>query len=212
MSGKEVYTNSILTFAFTNDGQIIVRKDKEGKLDTLPWLFTGYREKNCKTDYENSIWVMNHMDDYKERIAEFFAYHSKYTKQNILSGWEIGNRNALLDVGELHKKIANHQIEEMKTIDTPSYIRVNRELYDGGTNQIGQQIINKIEIRYLVLPSNEEIDTFKELEAKELDELIEEISLLSDKMILGITGSAGETMKSFIDQLKSLSKNNSSKK
>ena len=33
---EEQYTNSILTFAFTNDGKMIVRKDKDGKIDTLP--------------------------------------------------------------------------------------------------------------------------------------------------------------------------------
>ena len=45
MNENEIYTNSILTFAFTSDGQIIVRKDKDGKIDTLPWIFMGYRWK-----------------------------------------------------------------------------------------------------------------------------------------------------------------------
>lgn len=35
MDEQNIYTNSILTFAFTSDGQIIVRKDREGKLDTF---------------------------------------------------------------------------------------------------------------------------------------------------------------------------------
>lgn len=206
MKEKEIYTNSILTFAFTNDGRMVVRKDKDGKIDTLPWIFMGYREKDSKTDYEDSIWVMNNMDDYKERIAIFFAYHLRNSRQAILDGWFIGNSNSLLDVGELHEKIANHQIEEMKTIHTPSYIRVNRGLYDGGTNSNGQQIINRIETRYIVLPSDEDIERFPELETKDLEELKDDISLLSDKMVLGITGEDGKIMESFINQLNSLNK------
>lgn len=212
MNKKEIYTNSILTFAFTTDGQIIVRKDKEGKIDTLPWIFLGYREKDSKTDYEDSIWVMNNMDEYKERIAIFFAYHLRNSRKAILEGFFIGNSNILLDVGELHEKIANHQIEEMKTIHTPSYIRVNRGLYDGGTNSNGQQIINRIETRYIVLPSDEDIERFPELETKNFEELKEDFSLLSDKMVLGITGEDGKIMESFINQLNSLNKSVSPKK
>ena len=212
MNEKEIYTNSILTFAFTNDGRMIVRKDKNGKMDTLPWIFMGHREKDSKTDYEDSIWVMNNMDEYKERVAIFFAYHLKNSRNAILDEFFIGNGNHLCDVGELHEKIANHQIEEMKTIHTPSYIRVNRGLYDGGTNQNGQQIINRIETRYVVLPSDENIENFPELETKEFGELREEYGSLSDKILLGITGEGGKIMESFINQLNSLNKSVSPKK
>lgn len=212
MNENEIYTSSILTFAFTNDGQIIVRKDKDGKIDTLPWIFMGYHEKDSKTDYEDSIWVMNNMDEYKERIATFFAYHLRNSRNAILDGWFIGNGNALLDVGELHEKIANHQIEEMKSIHTPSFIRVNRGLYDGGLNQNGQQVVNRIETRYIVLPSDEDIERFPELEVRELDELKEDFSLLSNKMILGITGEDGKIMESFVSQMDSLNKSSSPKK
>jgi len=64
------YTNSIITYAFTNDGKMIVRKDTEEKIDTLPWIFLGCRDENDAMDYENSIWVMNHMDEYKEKTFE----------------------------------------------------------------------------------------------------------------------------------------------
>lgn len=87
MNNEEIMTNSILTFAFTNDGRMIVKKDKEGKIDTLPWIFLGYREKNSETDYEDSIWVMNNMDNYKERIATFFAYHLRNSRNAI--GWLV---------------------------------------------------------------------------------------------------------------------------
>lgn len=212
MNENEIYTNSILNFAFTSDGQIIVRKDKDGKMDTLPWIFMGYREKDSKTDYEDSIWVMNNMDEYKERIATFFAYHLRNSRKAILDGWFIGNGNALLDVGELHEKIANHQIEEMKSIHIPSFIRVNRGLYDGGLNQNGQQVINRIETRYIVLPSGEDIERFPELEIKELDVLKEDFSLLSNKMIMGITGEDGKIMESFVSQMDSLNRSSSHKK
>jgi len=212
MNENEIYTNSILTFAFTSDGQIIVRKDKDGKIDTLPWIFMGYREKNSKTDYEDSIWIMNNMDEYKERIATFFAYHLRNSKKAILDGWFIGNGNALLDVGELYEKIANHQIEEMKSIHTPSFIRVNRGLYDGGLNQNGKQVINRIETRYIVLPIDKDIERFPELEIKELNALREDFSLLSNKMIMGITGEDGKIMESFINQIDSLNKDSSHKK
>lgn len=86
MNDREIYTNSIVTFAFTNDGKILVRKDKEGKIDTLPWIFMGYREKDSKTDYEDGIWVMNNMDEYKERIATFFTYYLRNSRKTILDG------------------------------------------------------------------------------------------------------------------------------
>lgn len=207
MNEKEIYTNSILTFAFTNDGKMIVRRDKDGKIDTLPWLFMGYRERGSKVDYENGVWVMNNADEYKEKIATFFAYHLRNGRNALLDGWFVGNSNALLDVGELHEKVMSHQIDEMKTIHTTSYIRVNRGLYDGGINQNGQQVINRIETRYIVLPSNENIDRFPELEARKLDELREDFSLLSDKMIFGITGEEGIVMESFVSQLAFLNKN-----
>lgn len=212
MNEKDIYTNSILTFAFTNDGRMVVRKDSEGKLDTLPWIFTGYREKDSKTDYEDSIWVMNNMDEYKERIAIFFAYHLRNCRNAILDDQFIGNSNRLLDVGELHEKIASQQIEEMKTINTPSYIRVNSGLYDGGVNQNGQQIINRIETRYIVLPSDENMERFPKLEAKNFDELRDQFSLLSNKIVLGITGEDGKIMEAFINQLHSLNKEASPKK
>lgn len=94
----------------------------------------------------------------------------------------------------------------MKSIQTPSFIRVNRELYDGGLNQNGQQVINRIETRYIVLPSDENIEKFPELEIKTLDALREDFSLLSNKMIMGITGEDGEIMESFINQLNFLNK------
>ena len=212
MDEQNIYTNSILTFAFTSDGQIIVKKDREGKLDTLPWLFMGCREKDIKVDYEDSIWVMNNPSEYKENAMLFFAYHLRNCRKVILDGWFVGNENALLDVGKLHGKIANHQIKEMTVLDGPSFIRVNSSLYDGGTTLYGQRIINGIETRYIVLPSDEDIGKFPELEIKELDELREDFSLLSDKMILGITGEDGKIMESFVSQIKSFSKNSFIKK
>ncbi len=178
----------------------------------LPWLFIGRCEKDSKTDYEDSVWVMNNIDDYKETIATFFAYHLRNCREAVLDGWFVGNSNILLDVGELHEKIANHQIEEMKILHTPSFIRVNRELYNGGKSLTGQQLINKIETRYIVLPNGEDIERFPELEARDLDELRENFDLLSSKMVLGITGDDGKIMESFVSQMNSLNKSSSQKK
>lgn len=72
--------------------------------------------------------------------------------------------------------------------------------------QKGGQIINRIETRYVVLPSNEDIERFPELEVKNLEELREDFSLLSDKIVLGITGEDGKIMETFISQLNSLNK------
>ncbi len=155
---------------------------------------------------------MNNMDEYKEGIATFFAYYLRKSRKAILDGCFIGNGNALLDVGELYEKIANHQIEEKKSIHTPSFIRVNRGLYDGGLNQNGQQVINRIETRYIVLPSGEDIERFPELEIKELDVLKEDFSLLSNKMIMGITGEDGKIMELFVSQIDSLNKGSSHKR
>lgn len=209
---KEIYTKSILTFVFTNDGRMLVRKNKEEKLDTVPQIFFGYRKKENTTDFEDSIWVINHPDEYKERIAIFIAYHLRNSKKAILDGYFIANANRLLDVGKLHGKIANHQIEEMKSIHTPSFIRVNDEYYDGGLNQNNQQVINEIETRYIVLPADEDLEAFEDLEIIEVDELRRSFGLISSRIALGITGSDGEIMDTFISKLKSLEKSSSIKK
>jgi len=99
----------------------------------------------------------------------------------------------------------------MRTLNVPSYIRVNRVLYDGG-KQNGQSVINRIETRYVVLPSTERIENYPNLEAKDLDELREDFSLLSDKIILGITGEEGKIMESFLGQLTDFHKESSAKK
>lgn len=212
MEEKEIYTNSILTFVFTNDGQIIVRKDKNGKLDTLPQLFYGYRKKDSTTDYEDSIWVINHPDEYKERIESFFIYHLRNAREAFLNNFFKAKGNRLLDIGTLNKKIANSQIEEMKDSYVPSYIRVNNELYDGGQNEHNQQIIHSIETRYIVLPNEDDIELFPELEAIEVAELRKQYALLSSRVTLGVTGEDGEIMDDFINQLKYLNKSVSSKK
>lgn len=100
----------------------------------------------------------------------------------------------------------------MKILHTPSFIRVNRELYNGGKSLTGQQLINKIETRYIVLPNGEDIERFPELEARDLDELRENFDLLSSKMVLGITGDDGKIMESFVSQMNSLNKSSSQKK
>jgi len=206
MNDNKIYTNSILTFAFTNEGKIIIRKDKDQKIDSLPLIFLGYRKKDCKTDYEDSIWIMNNMDEYKERIATFFAYHLRNCRNAILNGYFVGNGNTLLDVGEFHKKIANQRIAEMKKLHTPSFIRVKTRSYDGGIILNNRQVVNKIEIRYIILPKDEDMERFPDLEAKELEELKNDFPQLSNKMILGITGENGQIIESFINRIKTLNK------
>ena len=206
---NEIFTKSLLTFVFTNDGKMLVRKNKEEKLDTIPQFFYGYRKKMDATDFKDSIWVINHADEYKERISTFFTYHLRNRKKPILDGFFIANANHLLDVGELHGKIVNYQIEEMKKLSQPSFIRVNDEYYDGGINQFNQQIINQIETRYIVLPSDENLEEFKDLEIIEVDELRRNFGLISSRIALGITGSDGEIMDNFINKLKSLENSSS---
>lgn len=206
MDEKNIYTNSILTFAFTNDGQIIVKKDENGKIDTLPWLFMGRCEKGSKPNYEDSIWVINGTEEYKEKIATFFVYYLRDAREAFLNGFFVANANRLMDVGELYEKILAYQIEEMKNIHTPSFIRAHRGLYDGGINQRDQQIINKIETRYVVLPSDEQMERFPELEVMEFDKVRQNLGLLSDKMLLGLTGEDGRIMETFVNQLSSLNR------
>lgn len=62
------------------------------------------------------------------------------------------------------------------------------------------------------MPANEDIERFLDLEAKELSQLGDDFGLLSEKMVLGITGKDGEIMQSFIERLKSFSKSDSIKK
>ncbi len=214
MEKEPIYTNSILTFAFTNNGEIITVKDKEKKLDTLPQLFMGYREEGCKTDYQDSIWVMNHREDYAERIAEFFIHHSKKDRESLIKEYIVASRDYFWDVGELTNSLAIHQIEEMKNIETASYIRVHSGYYDGGVNQNGQPMIHEIETRYVVLPSRINIDSdlYPDLEVKTLEEIIRKIdpNELSSKMILGLTGEDGRIMTSFVDILKTCENKKSS--
>lgn len=154
---QEVYQKAILTFAFTNDGRIITRRDKEGNLDTLPLLFMGYCEGNSKMDYDESVWVMNHLDDYKNKIANFFLYHLKNARSCFLNNFFTGKGDYLLDVGTLYEKISRYQVEEMKNLPTPSYIRISNELYKGSDHMLRQ-----IETRYIVLSQDEDIENFPE--------------------------------------------------
>lgn len=214
MQKDPIYTNSICTFAFTNDGKIITVKDKEGKLDTLPQLFMGYREEGCKTDYKDNIWVMTHRDDYAQRIAEFFSYHNKKDRYALINEFRIASRSYFLDVGSLTDSLANHQIEEMKNMETASYIRVHRGYYDSGVNQNNQPIINEIETRYVVLSSSIKIepDLYPDLEAKTFEELTEKMdsNILSTKMLFGLIGEEGRIMSTFVNTLKACEKKKSS--
>ena len=99
----------------------------------------------------------------KKESQSFFAYHLRNASSSISNGFFVGNENGLLDCGELHKSIEKYQIFEMRTLPIPSYIRVNRELYDSGIN-MGHKIINRIETRYVVLPQNENIENYPRLE------------------------------------------------
>lgn len=65
----------------------------------------GYCERNSKIDYNASIWVMNDMDDYKEKIATFFAYHSKSTRSSILNEFLIGDGDLLIALVNFTKKL-----------------------------------------------------------------------------------------------------------
>lgn len=209
MEKQPIYTNSILTFVFTADGKLVVKNNKEGKIDTLPLLFMGYKEQDAKNDYEDSIQIINSRDDYSTAISNFFLYYGKETKNAFLDEWIISNPGYLLDCGQLTDSIRDNQIEEMANIDIPTYIRVNREYYDYGTYE-GQQVVNEIETRYLVLPSNIDISDYHHLETKELEEITANIdmNILSDKIIIGTTGTNKNKMKSFVGTLKTLNKNN----
>lgn len=209
---KEIYTKSILTFVFTNDGKMLVRKNKEEKLDTVPQIFFGYRKKENTTDFEDYIWVINHPDEYHERIASFISYQSKTKKRSVLNKFIEGNPYHIQDCGNFYKKFADFQIEEMKRTTKASFIRVNDEYYDGGVNQNNQQVINQIETRYIVLPADEDLEEFEDLELIEVDELRRSFGLISSRIALGITGSDGEIMDTFIRKLKSLEKSSSIKK
>lgn len=205
-TNEGTYVDTILTFAFNINGRVVVKRNKAGKLDTLPWLFMGHREKESKMDYEDDIWIMNNREEYEERIATFFAYHLRNGRSAILNGYFYGNKNNLISVGT-----GFSQVEEMTKIQTPSYINVNQEFYDLGTRVAGQNIFHRIETRYIVLP-NDDIKDFPELELVELQALKQNFKDLSTKIILGITGEDGEMMASFVSQLEYLNKTTSRKK
>lgn len=201
-----VRTHSILSFVFTRDGKMLVGKNAEGKLDTLPWLFLGYREEGSILNFDDSIWVINDKDEYQERISLYMAYQSRNSKNGILNGFLSANGGHLIDVGQLHEKIAEQQIEEMVTLSQPSYIRVSSGMYDGGVNKYGQEIINEIETRYVVMSENDNIEDFPDFHAMDVSEVKRNLSLTSDKIILGVTGSDGERMEKFAGKLKSMAK------
>lgn len=48
---------------------------------------------------------MNDMDDYKEKIATFFAYHSKSTRSSILNEFLIGDGDLLIALVNFTKKL-----------------------------------------------------------------------------------------------------------
>lgn len=208
MEKEPIYAKSILTFAYTLDGKIIVKKDKDGKLDTLPLLFMGHRERGAKIDYEDSIGVISDEKEYETRIAEFFGYYQKATSKALIDGFVIGNPNALFNYGRLLESIHDEQITEIIDNAIPGYISVGKKYYDYGENQLGQGIINEIETRYLILPKTVELSNYNQLEAKELDEIMPSTltNEISYKMFIGTTGEEKREMQAFINTIKQVTK------
>lgn len=101
------------------------------------------------------------------------------------------------------------QIQEMKYLDTPSFIRI-KTLEQKKTNGI-TSVIDKIHMRYMVLPATINIKEFKEFTAippSELKELIANKTIPSSAKLEWIITTQGQDISKFSECLQLTTKKN----
>ena len=146
---EKPYVHSIMTTMFTKDGDVIVIRNEKNELDTLPQYF--FRKKgNKKYTGTGGIEILNQEQEYKEAVGYFFAVRSYISDTGIKNGFLIGNKDSLVDCGELRPNLAAQQIKEMKVLSKPSYIRIKRETFEITVEN--QEMLNQVQTRFVVIP------------------------------------------------------------
>ncbi len=210
---EPIYVESIMTVVFTSSGNIVFVKNKKGELDTVPQYFLGRKEAGSRGyNEETHIGVLNDLIDYEEEVAYFFGKHDpRYEESIVEAGFFKGNPESLLDCGELAPSISKFQIEEMANLDRGSFIRVSRETLDMGQNEQGQDIVNKMQVRYLVVPDSRNLASYRDFLVMTTEELCQLLkkreSLISNKLLWFMSGEELKHASEFSEVLGSIEKN-----
>lgn len=169
-----------MTLVFTKDGDLVITKNGNHEIDTVPQYFLGRSQNVGKYD-ENNIGVINSELDYKTSMAKYLGKkRGEYSTTEELEELFIGNEQTIIDCGQLAKSIGNIQIQEMKYLDSPSFIRI-KTLEQKETNGI-TSVIDKVHMRYMVMPDAVDIKDFKDftvIPPSELKELTESKAIRS---------------------------------
>lgn len=209
---EPIYVESIMTVVFTSSGQIVLVKNKKGELDTIPQYFLGRKEVGSREyNEETHIGVLNDLIDYEEEIAYFFGKHDpRYDESIVEAGFFKGNPESLLDCGELAPSISKFQIEEMANLDRASFIRVNNESIDTGNKEQGKDIINRMQVRYLVVPEKRNLSSYRNFLVMTVEELHQKFLKgdipFSSKLSWFMSGSDLQRLNSFSKELETAEK------
>lgn len=208
----KIYMHSIMTTVFTTKGDMVVIINDNDELDTIPQYFMGHREDKKYTGAEG-FDILNSENDYKEAVGYFLAFKSKATDVGIKNGLLVGNKESLVDCGELHPRIAYAQIYEMKHMKSPSFIRIKSDILEITVEN--QKVLNQIQTRYIVDPTLD-IDDYqgiKVISPMELEELQREGKIkLSPKLLWQMSGEKIKELKSFSNNLNHVITMNSNRK
>ncbi len=201
--------HSIMTLVFTKDGDLVITKNGNQEIDTVPQYFLG-RNQNVGEYDENNIGVINSELDYKTSMAKYLGKkRGKYSTVKGLEELFIGNAQAIIDCGQLAKSIGSSQIQEMKYLDTPSFIRI-KTLEQKETNGIAP-VIDKVHMRYMVLPNAIDINNFQDftvIPLSELKELIENKAISSSSKLEWIITTQEQDISKFSEYLQLTTKKN----
>ncbi len=210
---EPIYVESIMTIVFTSSGNIVLTKNKKGELDTVPQYFLGRKEAGSKGyNEETNIGVINDLIDYEEEIAYYFGKHDpRYEESIVEAGFFKGNPESLLDCGELAPSISTSQIREMSNLDRASFIRISRETLDMGQNEQGQDIVNRMQVRYLVVPEKRNLASYRDFLVMTPGELCQVLKRrdipISSKLAWFMSGEDLKRVSDFSEVLGSIEKN-----
>lgn len=201
---EKPYVHSIMTTMFTKDGDVIVIRNEKNELDTLPQYFFG-KKGNKKYTGTGGIEILNQEQEYKEAVGYFFAVRSYISDTGIKNGFLIGNKDSLVDCGELRPNLAAQQIKEMKVLSKPSYIRIKRETFEITVEN--QEMLNQVQTRFVVIPEldTEEYQDVIIFSIEELENLRNNNQeLISPRLLWQMSGDELKEVKRFANNLKDI--------
>lgn len=172
MDKSHVY--SIASLIFTSNGEIVVTKNDAEEINIIPEFFYGNKELDAKPSFDDEIRVIKDDLEYKEQVAYYLGEHDpRYVPYAVKNGFFKGNPNSIMDCGTLSNAVHDSQITEMTILDEVSFIRVADGIYNSSDEFA--EIINHVQIRFIVIPKKMKVEFFKGFEALSLEALIEGI-------------------------------------